>query len=87
MARISDFEPNFPGGTYDKWLTTTPADRAHQDECGCPRCHQWHKEEGIFMSECQSCEEEYCAACKGTGWIDYKNEIECLACKATGRIS
>ncbi len=28
----------------DRWLTTTPEDRAHKDECNCLGCHEGHKQ-------------------------------------------
>jgi hypothetical protein len=51
---------------YDRWLTTTPADRAHQDECNCEKCHDWHREEHLIEDNAldspkdfQCCVEEY----------------------------
>jgi len=34
---------------YDRWLTTTPEDRAHPSECNCEKCHEWHIDEGMVI--------------------------------------
>jgi hypothetical protein len=72
---------------YDEWLTTTPEDKKHLPECGCLRCHAFHREEGIIEAECSSCDYERCEKCEGCETQGYlEDDQECPDCKGTGRI-
>lgn len=57
MSRLFDT----PGAdaAYDRWLTTTPADRAHLPECNCERCHDQHLEDGIVISNAVCSPQDY----------------------------
>jgi hypothetical protein len=45
---------------YDKWLTTTPADRGHAPECNCDRCHQAHIDESMVEENAESHDYKCC---------------------------
>lgn len=44
---------------YDRWLTTTPQDRAHLPECNCEKCHKSHLEEGMVISNALDSPQDY----------------------------
>lgn len=46
--------------SYDNWKTTTPADRAHIEECICDACHESHIENGLVSKQFESPDYECC---------------------------
>lgn len=84
MAILSVWEASYKGSDYDKWLTTTTQDMGHDSLCHCSSCHSYHRQEKEFGEDCLRCEAERCVVCKGTGWIDFDNDVECINCEATG---
>lgn len=44
----------FNWAVYDRWLTTTPEDRAHKEECNCEGCHKGHIESGSVAENAES---------------------------------
>lgn len=45
---------------YDTWLTTTPEDMAHDDECCCDKCHSIHVENGNVFYNAEFMELKCC---------------------------
>lgn len=56
---------------YDRWLTTTPEDRAHLPECNCEPCHEWHISEGMVEDNAIEAPQDYqCCVDQLDLWIE-----------------
>ena len=56
---------------FDRWLTTTPEDRAHKDTCNCEQCHQKHIDDGVVLDNALSFPLDYqCCVDEVEGKID-----------------
>ena len=63
--------------SYDSWLTTTPADRAHPSECNCEKCHEWHVEDDqVFDNAIDAPQDFQCCVDHLEGW-----EADGLVCR------
>jgi hypothetical protein len=62
-------------------------DRCEEWDCGCWESHADHIEAGEFnVKHCESCQDERCEGCRGTGSLGSGEEYECAACKGSGAI-
>jgi len=78
-----------------RWEDQRDRDCAEHNQPQCPKfpdhdceeCHAYHVEEHEFNQWCQTCIDEKCSACNGSGYIGEGNdETECAKCEATGRV-
>lgn len=55
----------------DRWLTTTPQDKAHAPECNCEPCHDWHVDEGLVRDHAANAPLDFeCCVSEFKIWVE-----------------